>query len=70
MLGTTSTCSPEEREEVLAYRERGLITLGLQARESDRYNSALLIHMNHLNDSESINTMLDASKRLSLCAEE
>lgn len=62
------TSSPEERAQVLAYYEKSLSIIGLQTREADRYNSALLIHGNRLADSESVKVMLDASKRLSLCA--
>lgn len=62
--------TPDGREEVMAYYEKSVRITALQTREADQYNSALLIHMNSLDDSESAKTMIDASKRLALCGKE
>lgn len=62
--------SDEEREEILKYFDDSSAVIGLQTREADRYNSELLIHMNHLDEPESVRTLLDASDRLLRCAEE
>lgn len=62
--------SEEEREEILKYIDDSSAVIGLQTREADRYNSALLIHMNQLDDPDSVRVLFDASERLLLCAEE
>jgi len=62
--------SEEEREEILKYFDDSSAVNGLQTREADRYNSALLIHMNQLDQPESVRILLDASERLFRCAEE
>ena len=62
--------TPEEREEVIAYYENSVRISALQTLEADRYNSALLIHMNSLDDPESAKTLINASKRLALCGKE
>lgn len=62
--------SPEEREQVLAYYRRSFAITALQTREADRYNSALVIHMNNLDRPESAQALVEASRRLALCATE
>lgn len=62
--------SDEEREQVMAYYVDTLGVTGLQDREAVRYNSALIQHMNHMDEPESIAVMFEASRRLSLCGKE
>lgn len=62
--------SSEEREEVLAYYRRSFSITALQTREADRYNSALVMHMNNLDQPESARALEEASRRLALCAKE
>lgn len=62
--------SPEERDQVLAYYRRSFSITALQTREADRYNSVLVIHMNNLEQPESAQALVEASRRLALCAKE
>lgn len=62
--------SEEERKEVLKYFEDHSAVIVLQTREADRYNNTHLEHKNHLNQDESVHALLEASKRLLLCADE
>ncbi|MEX1255226.1 MAG: hypothetical protein WEE64_12880 [Dehalococcoidia bacterium] len=66
----TPRISEEERELGLAYFRNSTAISALQTREADRYNSALMIHMNNLDRPESVQVLLDASLRLALCAKE
>jgi hypothetical protein len=69
IAGNPSIPSPE-RERVLDYYKESLRITGLQEREADRYNSALLMHMNSLDRRESAQAMVEASRRLALAAKE
>lgn len=60
----------EEREQVLAYYRRSFSITALQTREADRYNSVLVIHLSNLDQPESAQALVDASRRLALCAKE
>ena len=62
--------TPEGREEVLEYYEKSVRISALQTLEADRYNSALLIHMNSFEEPESSKTLINASKRLALSGKE
>jgi len=61
---------PPQRTEVLKYFDDSSAILGLQTQQADIYNSALLIHMNHLDEPNSAQSMVAASQRLALCAKE
>jgi len=62
--------SEEEREEVLSYFNENASVISLQSREAGNYNSTLLVHMNQLDKSESVDTLLAASEKLLICADE
>lgn len=62
--------SPQARAEALDYIDASSGILGLQTHEADMYNSALLNHMNSLDDPQSAQAMVDASQRLALSAKE
>ena len=62
--------SPEEREEARAYYRRSFGITALQTREADRYNSTLVTHMNNLDRPESARALVEASRRIALCAKE
>ena len=62
--------SPEMREQVLVYYRQSISITALQTREADRYNSALVMHMNNLDQPESARALVEASRRLALCAKE
>lgn len=70
LLGGRPKVSPADREQVLAYYRRSLSITALQTREADLYNSALVIHLNNLDEAESVQTLVEASRRLALCAKE
>ena len=65
LMGKPSV-TPNEREEAVAYYEKSVRISALQTLEADRYNSAMLIHMNSLDDPESSKALFNASKRLVL----
>lgn len=70
LLSGTPRVSPEERDEGLAYFRKSTAISALQTREADRYNSALMIHLNNLDQPESVKALVEASRRLALCAKE
>ena len=70
VLFGSPSISPEERDEVLAYLDESSAVLGLQTCEAERYNSAMLEHVNQHHEPESAQAMVQASRRLALCAKE
>lgn len=70
LLSRRRRVSTEEREQVLTYYRQSLAITALQTREADRYNSVLVIHLNNLDNPESVRALVEASARLALCAKE
>jgi inactivated superfamily I helicase len=70
LLSGRRRVSPEEREQVLAYYRQSLGITALQTREADRYNSVLVIHLNNLDNPDSVRALVETSARLALCAKE
>jgi len=64
------TISEEERNATFKYLNDHSAVIVLQTREADRYNSTHSVHSNHLNQTESIHELLEASNRLLICADE
>ncbi|MDP9236698.1 MAG: hypothetical protein M3P30_04745 [Chloroflexota bacterium] len=62
--------TPAERDAVFAYYRKSLVVALLQDREAERYNRAAMIHVNSMSDPASAAVMVDASRRLSMCATE
>ena len=56
--------SNDERRAAFKYYEAAVRVTAFQEREGDRYNSALMSHMNSLDDPASAETMVAASSRL------
>jgi len=70
LLKGRSQLSAEERDDVFDYYRKTLLLTGLQEREADRYNSSVTVHLNSLDDPESVGVMLRASRRLALLGKE
>jgi len=69
-LLTGSKTSPQEKEEVISYYIKETQLTKLQDREAERYNTIMTQHGSHLDNPESVKVLVDASRRLALCAKE
>jgi len=69
-LFTGSRVSPQEKEELISYYIRETQLTKLQDREAERYNALMMQHGSHLDNPESAKVLVDASRRLALCAKE